>query len=79
LHLPAWGQPVRRTVITTVQIDPADREPESRFSTLDSFVGTRETKFVLAPGASRKQIARTLNAAYADGLISQDTFVRRLD
>jgi hypothetical protein len=62
-----------------VQIDPADREPESRFSTLDSFVGTRETKFVLAPGASRKQIARTLNAAYADGLISQDTFVRRLD
>ncbi len=31
------------------------------------------------PGSSRRQIARMLNAAYADGLISHDTFVRRLD
>ena len=59
--------------------DPVDREQESRFARLDSSAGTRETEFVLAPGASRKHIARTLNAAYADGLISQDTFVRRLD
>jgi hypothetical protein len=62
-----------------VQADPVDRDQESRFSRLDSFVGTRKTRFVLAPGASRKHIARTLNAAYADGLLSQDTFVRRLD
>jgi FHA domain/Domain of unknown function (DUF1707) len=34
---------------------------------------------VRAAGSSRKQIARTLNAAYADGLISHDTFVQRLD
>jgi hypothetical protein len=34
---------------------------------------------VLGPGASRKRIARALNAAYADGLLSQDTFAHRLD
>lgn len=31
------------------------------------------------PGASRKQLARTLNAAYAGGLLSQETFERRVD
>lgn len=31
------------------------------------------------PGASRRRIARSLNAAYAGGLLSQDTFVARLD
>jgi hypothetical protein len=34
---------------------------------------------VLGEGASRRQIARTLNAAYADGLLSHETFVYRLD
>ena len=34
---------------------------------------------MVAHGASRKQIARTLNAAYADGLLSHETFVYRLD
>jgi len=34
---------------------------------------------VIRPGASRKEIAQTLNAAYADGLLSPDTFARRLD
>jgi FHA domain len=34
---------------------------------------------VLASGASRRRIARTLNAAYADGLLSEETFVSRLD
>jgi hypothetical protein len=34
---------------------------------------------VLGPGASRKRIARALNAAYANGLLSEDTFVHRLD
>jgi hypothetical protein len=34
---------------------------------------------VLGPGASRKRIAGALNAAYADGLLSEDTFVHRLD
>jgi pSer/pThr/pTyr-binding forkhead associated (FHA) protein len=34
---------------------------------------------VLASGASRKRIARTLNAAYADGLLSHETFTHRLD
>ena len=34
---------------------------------------------MLRSGASRKQIARVLNAAYAGGLLSEDTFARRLD
>ena len=34
---------------------------------------------MLGPGASRKQIARVLNTAYADGLLSDETFAHRLD
>jgi hypothetical protein len=34
---------------------------------------------VIAPGASRRRIARRLNAAYADGLLSEDTFVWRIE
>jgi hypothetical protein len=34
---------------------------------------------VFHAGASRRRIARSLNAAYAGGLLSQDTFVARLD
>jgi hypothetical protein len=34
---------------------------------------------VLAPEKSRQRLARTLSAAYADGLLSDDTFARRLD
>jgi FHA domain len=34
---------------------------------------------VLAPGHSRQQLARTLNAAYADGLLSHRTLLQRLD
>lgn len=34
---------------------------------------------MLGSGASRRRIARTLNAAYADGLLSEETFTYRLD
>lgn len=34
---------------------------------------------MLGYGASRKQIAHTLSAAYADGLLSRETLVYRLD
>lgn len=34
---------------------------------------------MLGPGASRRQIARMLNTAYADGLLSEETFAHRLD
>jgi hypothetical protein len=34
---------------------------------------------MLHPGASRRNIARTLNAAYAGGLLSDDTFARRIE
>jgi hypothetical protein len=34
---------------------------------------------VLVAGTSRGRIARTLNAAYADGLLSEDTFLHRVD
>ena len=33
----------------------------------------------MAAGTSRKEIARTLTAAYAGGLLSEDTYVHRLD
>lgn len=39
----------------------------------------RENRRVSGAGASRKQIARTLTTAYAGGLLSEDTFLRRLD
>lgn len=38
-----------------------------------------DNRYVARPGASRRSIARTLNTAYADGLISRDTLVSRLD
>jgi hypothetical protein len=34
---------------------------------------------VLGSGASRRRIARTLKAAYADGLLSEETFTYRID
>jgi hypothetical protein len=34
---------------------------------------------VLRPGDSRKRLAQRLKAAYADGLLSQETFANRLD
>jgi hypothetical protein len=46
---------------------------------MDTGPGTRKNPGVLRPGALRRQIARTLQTAYADGRLSEDTFVRRLD
>jgi FHA domain len=34
---------------------------------------------VLPPEIARRRIARTLNSAYADGLLSDDTFVERVE
>lgn len=34
---------------------------------------------MLRPGTSRQQLARALNTAYADGLLSESTLVHRLD
>jgi FHA domain len=39
----------------------------------------RNTPAVLRPGASRQRLARTLNAAYAHGLLSEKTLSYRLD
>jgi hypothetical protein len=39
----------------------------------------RETFEVLGPGARRHRLARTLNAAYAEGLLSDRTLAQRLD
>jgi hypothetical protein len=46
---------------------------------VDKSLVARENQLVLAYGAARRQIAHTLNAAYANGLLSEDTFVRRLE
>lgn len=40
---------------------------------------SRETDVVPLPGASRLALERTLNAAYADGLLSDQTLSRRLE
>ena len=39
----------------------------------------RDTLEVLGPGARRHRLARTLNAAYAEGLLSDRTLAHRLD
>ncbi len=39
----------------------------------------RDTALVVPPGQSRRQLVRKLNAAYADGLLSERTFTARLD
>jgi hypothetical protein len=39
----------------------------------------RDTLRVLGPGARRHRLARTLNAAYAEGLLSERTLAHRLD
>lgn len=46
---------------------------------MDSGPGVRDTFGVLGPGARRHRLARTLNAAYAEGLLSERTLAHRLD
>jgi hypothetical protein len=46
---------------------------------MDSPTAGRENATVVRAGSSRRRIARSLNTAYADGLLSEDTFVGRLD
>lgn len=51
----------------------------ARPSILDTSALARETSPVFVTGTSQRQIARTLNAAYASGLLSEDTFLHRTD
>ena len=46
---------------------------------MDKEAVQRENRRVLPPGGSRRRIARMLAAAYAGGLLSEDTFVSRTD
>jgi hypothetical protein len=46
---------------------------------MDTRAGVRDTLCVLGPGAHRHRLARTLNAAYAEGLLSERTLAHRLD
>jgi hypothetical protein len=46
---------------------------------VDTSGAARKTSRVFAAGRSQRRITRTLSAAYATGLLSEDTFVRRLD
>jgi hypothetical protein len=45
---------------------------------MDISVRVRETDAVLKPGSSRDRLARTLNAAFAEGLLSEQTLSYRL-
>jgi hypothetical protein len=59
---------------------PATRRRWCRIDALlDKGPNARETGAVRIGGHSRKRIARTLGAAYAAGLLSEDTYVRRVD
>jgi hypothetical protein len=46
---------------------------------MDTWAAVRDTLWVLGPGARRHRLARTLNAAYAEGLLSERTLAHRLD
>jgi hypothetical protein len=46
---------------------------------MDTGPRLRDTLWVLGPGARRHRLARTLNAAYAEGLLSERTLAHRLD
>ncbi|HET6864664.1 MAG TPA: FHA domain-containing protein [Solirubrobacteraceae bacterium] len=46
---------------------------------MDTAPRLRDTHWVLGPGARRHRLARTLNAAYAEGLLSERTLAHRLD
>lgn len=46
---------------------------------MDTAPGVRDTPHVLGPGVRRQRLARTLNAAYAEGLLSERTLTHRLD
>jgi len=46
---------------------------------MDTAPRLRDTFWVLGPGARRHRLARTLNAAYAEGLLSERTLAHRLD
>jgi hypothetical protein len=47
--------------------------------TLDNPTGGRDTPVMLRSGAFRQRLARTLNVAYGDGLLSESTLAYRLD
>jgi hypothetical protein len=46
---------------------------------MDNRAALRDTGAVPWPGFSRQRLARTLNAAYAEGLLSEETLMYRLD
>jgi FHA domain len=46
---------------------------------MDSGAEVRDTPGVLGPGSYRHRLARTLNTAYAEGLLSERTLAHRLD
>ena len=67
-------------VLKMVALETAGtRSQRQSCSGIDAEGSARENHSVAHPGASRKQLARTLNAAYAGGLLTQDTFERRID
>ena len=46
---------------------------------MDNAGPARETHRMLRPGDARRRLEETLNAAYGDGLLSQQTLVQRLE
>lgn len=65
-------------ILELIDVSRAPLSP-SHNATLDSARAVQDNLGVLRPEASRKRIARTLSAAFADGLLSDETFAERLD
>jgi FHA domain len=72
---------LRDTSECVVQSCVAAVKPRQRHwdAAVDGASGRRDNRVVFRPGASRRRINRTLNAAYAEGLLSDETFARRID
>ncbi len=56
-----------------------DRLGASEWPAVDTGAPGRETWVMLNPGASRQRLARALNIAYMDALLSESTLAHRLD
>src|SRR6201996_9367604 len=62
-----------------VPMRPHFRRRSHRSCSVDNGDPARETERMLRPGDARRRMERTLNAAYGDGLLSQQTLMQRLD
>jgi hypothetical protein len=78
-YMMSWSPYTNWTLkVATSPTRNKDAEAEANYR-VDSARAVRETRSVVRPGAAQQNLARTLNAAYARGLLSENTLSHRLD